>query len=104
MGRIIKTTSSRLIARNSIFVWIAFAVGVLLLIPLAVMQLTTAVIWSASDFVVMGVLLFVTGSIFVLVARKTSFKHRLASCILIIAAFFYVWAELAVGVFTNLGS
>ena len=98
------TAANQFIARNSAFAWIAFGSCVLLLIPLGAMQFTTAVNWGAADFIVMGILLFAAGSAFVLVARKVSPKHRLVVGALVLAAFLYVWAELAVGVFTNLGS
>jgi hypothetical protein len=42
--------------------------------------------------------------VYVLVARRTSKKNRLAIGIAFAVALFYLWAELAVGIFTNLGS
>ena len=98
------TTVNRFIGRNSAFAWIASGAGALLLIPLGAMQLTTSVDWGVTDFVAMGVLLFVSGSLFVLAARKVSPMYRLVVGVLVVAAFLYVWAELAVGIFTSLGS
>jgi len=98
------TIANRIIIRNSVFVWIALAACALLLIPFVAMQVTTAVNWNVDDFVVMGILLFAAGSIFVLVARKVSPQNRLVIGVLVFAAFLCVWAELAVGIFTNLGS
>lgn len=92
------------IFRNSIFIWIAIITGVILLVPLLAMQFTTAIIWDETDFVVMGILLFGMSGLFVLVARKTSHKHRVILGCMFITALLYIWAELAVGVFTNLGS
>ena len=92
------------IFQNRVFLWVAAATGLLLLVPLVAMQFTAAVDWNAADFIVMGLLLFGTGSAFVLAARKAPGKHRLAIGVLFLLAFLYVWAELAVGVFTNLGS
>lgn len=94
----------RFMARNSAFAWIALGSCVLLLVPLAFMQFTTAVNWGAADFIVMGILLFVAGSAFVLVARKVSPRRRLLVGALVLAAFLYIWAELAVGIFTDLDS
>lgn len=92
------------LAQSSVFLWIATATGAMLLLPAIASQFTAEVRWSATDFVLMGLLLFSTGSLFVLVARKLPRKHRLVLAALFFVAFLYVCAELAVGVFTNLGS
>jgi len=92
------------LARNSLFVWIALATLALLLIPLVAMQFTTEVRWDTTDFVVMGCLLFGTASSFVLAARKTARRHRVLVAAVFVAAFLYVWTELAVGVFFDFGS
>ncbi|RTE87783.1 hypothetical protein EYQ95_04445 [Lysobacter sp. N42] len=89
---------------NRVFVWIAVATCLLLLVPFIAMQLTPEVNWSLSDFIIMGGLLFVSGSSFVLIARKTQAKHRILVGVLVLALTLYIWAELAVGIFTNLGS
>ncbi len=99
-----KTTVSKFIARNSAFAWVALAACALLLIPLGAMQSTRAVTWGVADFAVMGALLVAAGSALVLVARRVSRKNRLAVGVLLAGAFGYVWAELAIGIFTNLGS
>jgi len=96
--------SSALIFKNSVFKWIALATGAILLIPLIAMQITSEVAWNTTDFIVMGSLLFGMSSLFVLAARKLPSKHRLFAGGMFIAVFLYIWAELAVGVFTNLGS
>lgn len=93
-----------LILRNSIFVWIALATGAVLLVPLIAMQFTTEVNWDRTDFIVMGALLFGIASLFVLAARRVPRKRRLLIGSVFVAVFLYVWAELAVGIFTNLGS
>ena len=98
------TASNSLISRNSIFAWLAAAACALLLIPLGAMQLTDAVNWSPTDFAVMGALILAAGSVFVLAARKVKPSRRLAVAVLVLALFLYVWAELAVGIFTNFGS
>ena len=93
-----------LIARNSVFGWIALATGLILLIPLIVMQFTEEVSWNSVDFIVMGTLLFGAGSLFVLLSRWFPRKRRIIAGAIVTAAFLYVWAELSVGVLTNLGS
>lgn len=95
------TTLGRFIACNSAFAWIALAACVLLLIPFGAMQFTTAINWGFADFVVMGLLLFVAGSAFVVAARKVARKYRVAVGVLVAAAFLCVWAELAVGILPN---
>ena len=96
--------SDDLMLQNSVFIRIALATGVILLIPFIAMQYTTEVKWGASDFIAMGSLLFGISSLFVLAARRAPRKRRLLIGGMFAAAFLYLWAELAVGVFTNLGS
>jgi hypothetical protein len=76
------------------------AVVILLLIPFIAMQFTDKVSWTIFDFMVMGILLLSTGFLCELTIRKvTKVKHRIVLCIVIIAAFLILWAELAVGIF-----
>jgi hypothetical protein len=100
-----KTRRNDIIMQKKIFFLIAAVTGFILAIPLITMQFTHDVKWSLGDFIIMGILLFGMGSLFVLSARKTS-KSRLRVAIGIgyTVALLYMWAELAVGIFTNLGS
>ena len=75
----------------------------LLIIPFVAMQLTDEVQWSIEDFIIMGALLFGTGTVLDLVIRSTG-KYKIPFTVLIILLFLYVWAELAVGIFTHIGS
>ena len=99
-----KQDNKDVVFQKSIFIWIAVATGMILLVPLAAMQFTTEVNWDETDFIVMGFLLFGMGSLFVLVARRVPRGRRVIFGGLFVAAFLYIWAELAVGIFTNLGS
>ena len=73
---------------------------VLLLLPLLAMQFSNEVNWSLFDFVVAGILLFGTSLIIELVFRTVRRKElRIILALLILAALFIVWVELAVGVF-----
>ena len=93
-----------IIASNTIFGWIALGTALLLSIPLIAMQFTEEVNWSPGDFIVMGILVFCFGTLFVAIARVVEKKYRLLVGMLLLLAFLYVRAELAVGVFTSLGS
>ena len=79
---------------------ILLAVALLLLIPFIAMQFTDEVKWTLSDFVVVGGLLLGTGLMCELVIRKVKkIEYRIAICGAILAAFFLIWLELAVGIF-----
>jgi ABC-type transport system involved in multi-copper enzyme maturation permease subunit len=92
-----------LIARNSIFAWLAVATVAVLIVPLVAMQFTGEMAWTAGDFIVAGALIFGASSLFVLAARARP-RQRVALAVLFGAAFLWLWAELAVGVFTRWGS
>lgn len=98
-----KTKNAGVIMQNTVFAWIAAGAALVLSLPLIAMQFTKEIDWSFGDFIIIGTLLFGSGSLFVLVARKTK-KNRLAIGIVFFLAVLYIWAELAVGIFTNLGS
>lgn len=86
--------------KNKRLIIILAVVGVLLLIPLAAMQFTSEVNWTASDFLIMGVLLLGTGLICELVLRKIKKRtNRLVLCLAVLGVFILVWMELAVGIF-----
>ena len=89
---------------NSVFSWIALATAVVLLIPLIAMQFTDEVSWNLVDFLVMGILLFTTASLVVIVSRKVPRWSRVLTGFGFAILFLYIWAELAVGIFTNVGS
>ena len=59
--------------------------------------------WMPGDFAVMGALLFGTGLLLNFALRKAG-KYKLPAVLAIVLGFLYIWAELAVGIFTNLGS
>lgn len=101
-------TGNRLDPQHSIgksISYVVAATAAVLMIPLVAMQFTGEVNWTGSDFVVAAILLMVTGLAFVFASRKLkTAKRRIVAGGLIALAFVYVWAELAVGIFTNLGS
>ena len=74
--------------------------AVLLLLPAIAMQLRVeGVVWTGSDFLVMGALLcFACGS-FELAARVApNFTYLLAAALAVGTGFLLVWANLAVGI------
>ncbi len=99
-----KTKKSDLIMQNKIFAWIAVATAGVLSIPLIMMQISNEWDWGLSDFTIIGALLFGAGFAFVHVARVAPRKYRSFIGIGFVIAVLYIWAELAVGIFTNLGS
>jgi hypothetical protein len=89
-----------MITQNTRLIVILLATGSLLLIPFIAMQFTDQVDWSFSDFLIMGILLLSTGMLCELVLRKVKkLKHRIVLMVAILASFFLIWAELAVGIF-----
>ncbi len=99
-----KTKSNDIIMQDRVFIWIALATGLILLIPLVAMQFSDEVVWTLFDFATAGALLSGTGLMFVLAARKVDKRYRVAIGIALAAALLYVWVELAVGIFTTWGS
>ena len=75
-------------------------VGLLLLIPLIAMQLTSEVNWSFLDFIIMGTLLTITGLLTRIILKKVkSYKYKKILIVTILLIFLLIWAELAVGLF-----
>ncbi|KQM78604.1 hypothetical protein ASE74_13995 [Pedobacter sp. Leaf216] len=89
----LSTSKFRIIIILSIIVF-------LLAIPLIAMQFTKEGVWTFSDFLIAGILLFSTGLAIELVIRnlKTG-TLRTIVLVVILLALFLVWAELAVGIF-----
>ncbi|KAA0208500.1 MAG: hypothetical protein EDM69_07825 [Chlorobiota bacterium] len=70
------------------------------MIPLIAMQFTNEVDWSIGDFLIMGILLFGTGTLCEIVFRKTRrITYRVLFTFGLLLIFFLIWAELAVGIF-----
>lgn len=84
---------------------VALVTAAILMIPLVAMQFTTEVNWTGLDFAAAGTLLALTGLVLTFALRKVrTTGSRLFALGLIGLGFLYCWAELAVGIFTNLGS
>jgi hypothetical protein len=89
--------------KNTNIIRIAFITVGILLIPLIAMRFTGEVNWNISDFVVMGTMIFVTG-LLIDFLRKRMGKYKIVGIFTVLLLFLWLWAELAVGVFTNWGS
>ncbi|WP_083997301.1 hypothetical protein [Chryseobacterium angstadtii] len=73
---------------------------VLLCIPLLGNILSDEVNWSASDFLIAGILLFSMAFLINLVrTRIKTQSRRILICIFILIALALIWIELAVGIF-----
>ncbi|BDT60891.1 hypothetical protein MasN3_43850 [Massilia varians] len=84
---------------------VALVTAAILTIPLVAMQFTDEVNWTGSDFVAAGILLALAGLVLTFALRKVrTAKSRLLAIVLVGLGFLYCWAEMAVGIFTNLGS
>lgn len=95
-----KTTESMLKSTSlgTSLLYVIAGTLLILAIPLVAMQFTTEVNWSATDFVVMGLLLVGVGLAFVLITRHaSSFVYRLAGLAAIGSTFLLIWVNLAVG-------
>lgn len=100
---VMNTHEPRNTMRNIMFIALG-TIGILL-IPFLAMQFGAGVDWGLSDFMVAGVLLFGMSLLYELIVRKiTDGKQRLAIGIVLLFALLWLWAELAVGLFTSWGS
>ena len=84
----------------NIMIRILQIVGLLLLIPMIAMQLTDEVNWSFFDFIIMGIMLSITGLALGIIIKKIKYhKYRNIFIVIIIMIFLFIWAEFGVGLF-----
>ncbi|WKD51259.1 hypothetical protein [Microbulbifer spongiae] len=98
-----KTGSPEIIPLKRGLLYVVLATALIVLIPLIAMQLIQEMQWDIADFMILGGITFALGSLFILVARKMPRKKLLIGVIFLLILC-YLWAELAVGIFTRLGS
>jgi hypothetical protein len=80
--------------------YLVLAVAALLTVPLTAMQFTSEVSWTASDFIIAGVLLLFFGALFVASQRMFALtRHRVIAGGVVALVLLTVWVELAVGIF-----
>ena len=94
----------KMLQRNTAFAWLLVGTCFVLLVLFFVMQFSSEFHWTSFDFLVMGSLLLFVGSLLIFLARKVSARHFPVLAIAVLLGFFYVWAELAVGIFLPFGS
>lgn len=101
-----------IIMQNRVFGWLALATAVILSIPLMAMTfqwvkpnpsnpLDQGVNWGLGDFVIMGILIFGAGSLFISIARISPRKYRMLIAFAVLAALLLTWTHLAVGIVDN---
>ncbi len=79
--------------------------GALLLAPAIAMQFTSEVNWTLGDFVVAAVMFLVLGGAIEFIVRAVrNGSTRVLAIFGVVGMFLWLWAELAVGVFTDWGS
>jgi hypothetical protein len=84
---------------------VVLVTAAILMVPLIAMQFTDEVEWTAVDFIAAGTLLLLAGLALTVALRTVrSTRGRLLAVGLIGLGFLYCWAEMAVGIFTNIGS
>lgn len=89
-----------MMATNRRFVGILILVFVILSIPLVAMQFSHDVNWTVFDFLIAGILLFITGLTFEFIFKKIKKKKiRIVLFAVVTTLLFLIWIELAVGVF-----
>lgn len=58
--------------------------------------------WGVLDFMVMGAVIFATGCLLAYVAQNVDPKKRVYAVAAVVCGFFIIWAELAVGLVSQL--
>jgi hypothetical protein len=71
----------------------------LLCIPFFAHFFSTEINWSFSDFLIIGILIFIFGSLLYTIHLKVQTTSKKLLLFLILMLFIYLWAELAVGIF-----
>lgn len=78
---------------------LALITGFLLIVPLIAMQFTEEVVWTLSDFILAGTLLFGTGLSYKLATKNTGeIVYRIAIGFALFTGLFLIWVNLAVGI------
>jgi hypothetical protein len=97
------THDNRQLTLKSGFTRVIVGTLVVLLVPFIAMQLSNEVNWKVVDFMIMAVLCLTAGFTLVFIFRRFCLKPKtkLRIILLMLAVFIYVWAELAVGLLSD---
>mgnify|MGYP001170135086 FL=1 len=88
--------------KNKDVLFVFAGTAAVLMIPALAMLMNTAVDWNATDFLIMGGLLLITGFTLAFVIRRfKTLKSRILFGGIVLLAFLLIWAELAVGIFNS---
>lgn len=102
--KIVKKNKQSLLYTKRVFILNGVIALLILTIPLIGTLVSDEVDWTILDFIVMGLLIYGMLAFFVLLARRTNGRSRVLAAVITMFIFLYVWAELAVGIFFNIGS
>ena len=92
--------SGSVVRHNKDIIGVAIVTLLILSIPFVAMHFTSEVDWGLSDFIIIGALLFGTGLMYVLIARRTpNVGERVLVGGVLAIVMLLIWAELAVGIF-----
>lgn len=84
---------------NKSLAGLALATAAILMIPLIGMQFSDEIVWTLSDFVIMGAILFGTGLAYLFVTQKSSHAaFKAAVAFALFTGFFLIWSNMAVGI------
>ncbi len=79
--------------------YLTLATGLLLLIPFIAMQYSNEVVWTLSDFIFAGTLIFSTGLAYKLITRTSGeLVYRIATGFALFTGLFLIWVNAAVGI------
>lgn len=96
---IIRENIKFIIMRNKNIVRIALVTLAILMIPLVAMQFNKDMVWTLSDFIFAGAVIFVTGLLYELVARQSkNITYRAAFALALGTGFLLLWINAAVGI------
>lgn len=100
-----KTQHMKIVTQNKDIVGVLGAVALAWSVPFISMLVTGEFGWDRGDFVVIGLLVGSAGLVYVALSRIVKLtQHKMLIGAGIVFAVLWLWAELAVGIFTNWGS